>query len=141
MDVVNYVSDGFIQRKNGESFQGTLTIEGVNISPIEASFFSRNGTNYLWIKRKPILEYDNETKEYNKRERKPKWEAYLEKKVEDNTVKYVGSFYFLRLRYKIVGTWDNVFGIEKTRLNLYVDRYPIEKQIIINKAIERNNEQ
>ena len=47
-------------------------------------------------------------------------------------VVYVGEFYFLRWKFKIVGMWDDVDGILKQRLNFFVDRLPREQQTIIN---------
>ena len=44
---------------------------------------------------------------------------------------------FLRFKYSIVGVWDNVFGKDKQRLNLFVERLPMSEQTIINSNNER----
>ena len=76
------VSDGYIERKAGGGFEGNVCIEGVNLSPIVATYFQHNGENYLWLKRKPLLEYDLKTQSYKQRNRRPSWECYLKKQID-----------------------------------------------------------
>lgn len=124
--------NGYIQREAGGRYEGRLTIDGVNISPIEGVYFKKGLQNYLWLKRKPLLEYDFDKEVYNRRESKPKWEAYL-KKINNGHIAYQGEFYFLHFRYNIVGIWDRVLGIERQRrLNLFVERLDMNNQTIIN---------
>lgn len=130
--------NGFIKRTMDGRYEGKIEIDGVKLSEIEGTYFTEKGENYLWLKRKPILEYDTKSETYNKRERKPKWEAYLKKGVENGTIAYKGVFIFLRFRYSIVGVWDNVLGKEKQRLNLFVERLPMNQQTIINGNRIRN---
>lgn len=129
--------NGFIERKVGGEYGGTLKIEGIDLSPIIAQYFKQNGETYLWLRRKPLLEYDAHTQKYNKRERTPFFEAYLKKQVENSTFAFVGVFVFMRFKFKIVGFWDEVLGRDKRRLNLFVDRLPMEEQSIINGINER----
>jgi hypothetical protein len=56
----------------------------------------------------------------------------LKKQVENSTFAFVGIFVFMRFKFKIVGFWDDVLGRDKRRLNLFVDRLPMEEQSIIN---------
>jgi hypothetical protein len=131
-------SDGYVQRNGDGSFGGALKIEGVDLSPIEAVYFKKDGDTYLWLKRKPLLEYDHKTESYKERQKEPRWECYLKKQMEDGAVAFKGEFVFLRFRFNIVGVWDAVFGNDKKqRLNLYVERLPLSKQTIINNINER----
>lgn len=131
-------SDGYVQRSNDGSFGGALKIEGVDLSPIEAVYFKKDGDTYLWLKRKPLLEYDHKTESYKERQKEPRWECYLKKQIEDGAVAFKGEFIFLRFRFNIVGVWDAVFGKDnKQRLNLYVERLPLSQQTIINNINER----
>lgn len=121
-------------------YRGELTIDGVNLEGgIEAVFFKQDGDTYLWLKRRALLQYDISTDSYSKRDRKPKWEAYLKKQVEDNTTVFKGTFYFMRFKYSIKGYWDKVFGKDDSRLNLYVEELPMKEQDIINGIRNRNN--
>jgi len=129
--------NGYIERKAGGEYTGVLSIEGVNLSPIIAQYFKQDTDYYLWIRRKPLLEYDSQTMKYNRREREPRFEAYLKKQSNENTFAYVGEFFFLRFKFKIVGIWDNNFYKDRKRLNLYVDRLPMSEQTIINGINER----
>lgn len=129
--------NGYIQRSSDNKFTGQINVDGINLSPIEATFFETEGKNYLWLKRTPIKEYNFETSTFKTRQPKPQWEAYLEKQLNNNIVEYKGTFTFLRFRYSIVGTWDAVFGIEKSRLNLFVERLPMTEQTILTKINER----
>ena len=136
----NGYSTGYIFRRKNGSHEGVLDIEGVEVSPIEGMYFKEDGTQYLWLKRKPTLEYDDDECKYVTRASTPSFEAYLRKTSEDN-VAYRGEFTFLRFRYTIVGIWDTVFGSDKSRLNLYVERMPMSQQKIINSINERYKKQ
>lgn len=131
-------SDGYVQRNSDGSFGGAIKIEGVDLSPIEAVYFKREGDTYLWLKRKPLLEYDHKTESYKERQKEPRWECYLKKQLEEGAVAFKGEFIFLRFRFNIVGVWDAVFGNDKKqRLNLYIERLPLSQQTIINNINER----
>ena len=130
--------NGFLERKSGGKYEGKLSIEGIDLSPIEGVYFQEGGKQYLWIKRKPIIEYDYECQAYKKRPREPRWETYLEKQVENNSVAYKGECTLLHFRFSVVGTWDLVLGKEKQRLNIFVERLPMQEQTIIKNISERN---
>lgn len=138
----DYVN-GFIERKNSGRYEGTIRVEGINLSPIEALYFKKDGENYLWLKRINVLEYDETTQSYSEREAQPKWEAYLKKQMNGSVVTYKGEFNFMRFRFSIIGIWDSILGREKQqRLNLFVERLPQSEQTIINGINERKrNEQ
>lgn len=136
MNTDGYIN-GFIQRNKDGRVEGNITIDGVSLSPIEATFFEEDGKKCLWLKRKQILEYDEHTQSFIGRASEPRWEAYLIKQ-SDGVVAYNGYFYFFHFRYSIVGIWDNVFGKEKNRLNLFVERLPMSEQSIINNINNRN---
>lgn len=137
----NYVN-GHIQRSREGVYQGSLTIDGVNLEGgIEATYFTQDGKNYLWLKRKMMMEYDFESQTYRTRKREPQWEAYLEKQVEGSTVAYKGTFTFLRFKYSIVGVWDRILGNDKQRLNLFVERLPMAQQTILNSINERKRKE
>jgi hypothetical protein len=137
----NYIN-GHIQRSREGVYQGSLTIDGVNLEGgIEATYFTQDRKNYLWLKRKKMMEYDFESQTYRTRKREPQWEAYLEKQVEGNTVAYKGTFTFLRFKYSIVGVWDRILGNDKQRLNLYVERLPMAQQTILNGINERRRKE
>ena len=129
--------DGYIQRGKDGKYEGCIKVEGVDLSPIQAVMFRDEDKTYLWIRRKDILEYDFETTRYIRRKREPRLEAYLEKQLDGNTVAYKGEFMFLRFRFSVKGVWDAVEGFDKGRLNLYVERLPMERQDIIN-ALKKN---
>lgn len=129
--------NGFIERKNEGRYEGRITIDGVSMPSISATFFKEEGESYLWLKRKKILDYDFESQTYKEREAEPRWEAYLKKQIEGNTVAYKGEFMFLRFRYSIVGVWDRILGNDKQRLNLFVERLPMSQQTILNGINER----
>ena len=131
MSSYEYTS-GYIQRTKDGAYQGTLSIDGIELSGgIEAVCFEHEGVKYLWLKRKQILEYDFESQTYKQRKQKPYWEAYIKKQIDGNTVAYKGEFFFLKFKYSIVGVWDNVLGKEKQRLNLFVERLPMSQQSIL----------
>ena len=134
--VEDYIN-GYIQRSHGGSYDGKITIDGIMLPAISAVFFKDDGENYLWLKRKNVLDYDHESQTYKEREAKPKWEAYLKKQLDGDTVAYKGEFFFMHFKYSISGVWDKVLGNEKQRLNLFVERLPMSQQTIINS----NNEQ
>lgn len=129
--------NGFIERKNDGRYEGRITIDGVSMPSISAVFFKEEGESYLWLKRKKILDYDFESQTYREREAKPQWEAYLKKQLEDNVVAYKGEFFFLHFKYSIVGVWDKVLGIDKKRLNLFIERLPLSQQTVINAINEQ----
>ena len=133
-------ADGFVERKEDGKYEGTLKIDGkIDLSPIYGVYFKdEDYGSYLWIRRKPILEYDIETQSYKKRERKPMFECYLKKQVSDNAVAYKGTFFFMHFKFSITGVWDAVLGNDKKhRLNLFTERLPMEQQTIINSINER----
>lgn len=130
-------TNGYIQRTKSGSYEGRVTIDGVTLPAIIAVFFKDGTDNYLWLKRKRVLDYDFESQTYKEREAKPQWEAYLKKQSENNTVAYSGEFFFLHFKYSIVGVWDKILGTEKQRLNLFVERLPMPKQTLINSINEQ----
>ena len=137
MDESYSYTDGFIERRQGGHYEGSIKVHGVDLSPIEATFFQDDGETYLWIRRKPIMEYDFESQSYSTRKRTPHFEAYLKKQVEDNTVAFKGEFMFMRFKFSVVGVWDSVLGRENQRLNLFVERLPMTQQTILNDINQR----
>ena len=131
----DYVN-GYVERKQGGRYEGSLTIEGIRLPSISAVYFKEGEENYLWLRRKKVLEYDFESQAYHERDAKPHFEAYLKKQLDGNAVAYKGEFAFMRFRYSITGVWDKVFGNEKQRLNLFVERLPLSEQTIINSINE-----
>lgn len=134
--VEDYIN-GYIQRTQGGSYEGKITIDGISLPAISAVYFTKDSDNYLWLKRKKILDYDFESQTYKEREAIPPWEAYLKKQVADGAVAYKGEFCFLRFKYSIVGVWDCILGKDKQRLNLFVERLPMSQQTIVNAINER----
>ena len=132
-------TNGYLERKAGGRFEGELKIDGVNISPIEGMYFQDGAGTHLWLKRKPVLQYDIQTETYKPKIQEPRWEAYLHKDTS-NAVDYRGEFAFLRFKYSIVGIWDKVFGVNRKRINFYIERLPREKQTIINSINQRNKD-
>lgn len=130
-------SDGYVERKAGGKYEGELAIDGVSLSPILAVFFKEEGKSYLWLRRAPLLEYDFEELRYKQRQREPRWEAYLSK-YSDGKIAYRGECAFLHFKYEITCIWDDVFGKTRNRLNLFVERLPMNRQTIINSIKERN---
>lgn len=136
----DYVN-GHVERKQGGRYEGNLTIDGVNISPIVGVYFDKDGSKYLWLKRKKIKEYDFNTHTYKEREARPFWEVYLKKEMgSDSIIAYRGEFIFLHFKYSIIGIWDKILGKEKQRLNLFVERLPMAQQTIINSINEINKQ-
>jgi len=128
--------NGYVERKQGGVYEGKLSIDGILLPAISATYFKDDGENYLWIRRKKILEYDFELQAYHEREAKPQFEAYLKKQLDGNTVAYKGNFMFMRFKYSIIGVWDKILGNDKQRLNLFVERMPLSEQTIINSINE-----
>jgi hypothetical protein len=124
--------NGYIERQNGGTYEGRINIDGISLPAIIGVYFKDNGENYLWIKRKKVLEYDFESQTYKEREAKPQFEAYLKKQIDGNVVAYKGEFAFMRFKFSITGVWDKVLGKDKQRLNLFVERLPLAQQTIIN---------
>lgn len=137
MDYGDYVN-GYVQREMGGQYRGRLTVEGIDLSPIEAQYFKRDDGTYLFIKRKAVMEYDVETQSYNTRERRPPLSIYMKKMVEnDGVVAFKGTFMFMRFKFKIEGVWDKILGKEKNRLNLFVERLPNSEQTLLKSINER----
>lgn len=136
IDLGDYIN-GHIERKSGGRYEGQIIVDGVDLSPIEATYFVQDHKNYLWIRRKPIMEFDIERQQYITRRRKPDFECYLEKQVNGGVVEYKGVFTFLRFRYSMVGVWDRILGKDLQRLNLYVERLPLKEQTILKGINER----
>lgn len=134
--IEDYVN-GYVERRKDGTYGGSLTIEGINLQGgITATYFKDDGENYLWIRRKKVLEYDFESQAYHEREARPPFEAYLKKQLNDGTVAYKGEFAFMRFKYSITGVWNKVLGNDKHRLNLFVERLPLSQQTIINSINE-----
>jgi len=134
--MVEDYTNGYIQRQKNGSFEGRVSIDGVTLPNVVGVFFKEGEKKYLWLKRKKVLDYDFESQTYKEREAKPQWEAYLKKQIENDAVAYKGEFFFLHFKYSIVGVWDRVFGNDKQRLNLFVERLPMSQQTIINSINE-----
>lgn len=137
----DYVN-GYVERTK-DGYAGRITIEGINLGEVVATYFKRDNDMYLWLRRMKILEYDDVSQSYIEREARPKWECYLKKQMDDDAVVFKGEFNFMRFKFSIVGVWDKVLGMDKQhRLNLYVERMDRKKQDIINNINERlKNEQ
>lgn len=136
----DYVN-GFVERTR-DGYAGRITIEGINLGEIVATYFKKENETFLWLRRMKILEYDDVSQSYVERDARPKWECYLKKQVDDNVVAFKGEFNFMRFRFSITGVWDGVLGMDKHRLNLYVERMEKKQQRIINNINERKkNEQ
>lgn len=136
----DYVN-GFVERTR-DGYAGRITIEGINLGEIVATYFKKENDTFLWLRRMKILEYDDVSQSYVERDARPKWECYLKKQVDDNVVAFKGEFNFMRFRFSIAGVWDGVLGMDKHRLNLYVERMEKKQQRIINNINERKkNEQ
>ena len=129
--VEDYIN-GYIQRSQGGRYEGKITIDGISLPSISAIFFNDGESNYLWLKRKKVLDYDFESQTYKEREARPQWEAYLKKQIDNDTVAYKGEFFFMHFKYSITGVWDRILGNEKQRLNLFIERLPMSEQTIIN---------
>lgn len=133
--------NGYVQRTSGGTYDGKISIDGISLPAISAVYFKKDGENYLWLKRKKVLDYDEKSMTYREREARPQWEAYLKKQLSEDTVAYRGEFFFMHFKYSIVGVWDSVLGMDKQRLNLFVERLPMSQQTIINNIndLKRND--
>lgn len=127
----DYIS-GYLERTKEGKYEGELYCEGISLSPICGVLFKKEGKTYLWLKRKDILVYDAQEQRYIKRKREPRWEAYLEKQLDQASIAYKGKFSLMRFRFSITGIWDRVFGRTNERLNFFVERLPMNEQDIIN---------
>ena len=128
--------NGYIQKVGGK-YTGALTIDGISLlGGVSAVYFKQDGNVYLWIKRMEILDYDHASGTYKTRRARPYFEAYMKKTSESGAVAYKGEFVFMRMKYSICGVWDSVLGLERQRLNLYVERLPMSQQTIINSINE-----
>jgi hypothetical protein len=130
-------TNGYIQRTGNGSYEGSVVIDGVTLPEITAVYFKQGEESYLWLRRKKVLEYDSGSQSYKERDAEPRWEAYLKKQMDGETVAYKGEFMFLRFRFSIVGIWDGVLGRDRQRLNLFVERMPMSEQTVINNNNER----
>lgn len=124
--------NGYIERKSGGRFDGIMSVDGIDLSPITAVAFKQDDKTYLWLRRNDMLVYDEKCGKYKTKKREPRWEAYLEKQMDGSTVAYRGEFHFLMFKYEIVGVWDSILGKERSRMNFFVERLPMEHQDIIN---------
>lgn len=139
MNEYNGYVNGHIERKRNGLYEGSVTIEGIELQGgITAVFFQENGENYLWLRRKRVLEYDDVHEIFKERDAKPQWEAYLKKQMDNDVVAYKGDFIFMRFKYSIVGVWDRILGKDNQRLNLYIERLPMAQQSIINNIRDNN---
>lgn len=130
--------NGYLERSAGGNYEGRISVEGIDLSPITGVMFKQDSKSYLWLRRKDILEYDYDQQRYISRKREPRWEAYLEKQMDGNVVAFKGEFLFMRFRFSITGVWDGVFGKDKSRINFFVDRVPMDRQDIIQGLSKRN---
>lgn len=138
MESICDYNNGFIDKDSNGEYVGDINIEGINLSPICGQYFKKDGDTYIWIKRRPILEYDFKTESYSRREREPTFECYLKKQPDGDAVSFKGEFFFMRFRFSITGVWDSyVYGDSHRRLDLYIERMPAEQQTIINSINER----
>lgn len=135
--------NGFIEQK-GDSFSGKVTIDGITLSPIIATYFKKGGDTYIWLRREDVMEYDFDSQRFFKRKAEPQWECYLKKEPDGNTISFRGDFVFMKFRYSVCGIWDRILGTEKNRLNLFIERKPMSEQtllIAINKQRRINGRQ
>ena len=136
-DYGDYIN-GHIERVAQGGYSGQLTVEGIDLSPIEAQFFKKDGDIFCFIKRKPIMQYNHETQSYSTRERKPALQIYMKKQINpDGVVAFAGDFMFMRFKFKIEGVWDKILGKEKHRLNLFVERLPLSEQTLLRSINEK----
>lgn len=138
-DYGDYIN-GHVERTAKGEYTGRLSVEGIDLSPIQAQYFKKDGDIYCFIKRRPIMEYSMEQGKYITRERKPQLLIYMKKQVgTDGVVEYKGEFMFMRFRFSIVGVWDKILGRDTNlqRLNLFVERLPMSEQTLLNSINER----
>lgn len=138
MDNYDGYVNGHIERTSYGNHEGTLTVEGINLSPIEAYYFKKDGDVFVYIKRKPIMEYDYDKETYIKRERKPQLQIYMKKQINpDGVVAFKGEFMFMRFKFYIEGVWDAILGKKNNRLNLFVERAPKNKQTLLQNIAKK----
>lgn len=128
----DYVN-GYVERKRDGKYEGKVAINGIALGTIQGVYFQEHGEDYLWLRRKKILEYDEQQQIFHEREPRPQWECYLKKTTTPQGVNYRGEFVFMRFKFSIIGIWDNVLGRDDKshRLNLYIERLPMEEQSIL----------
>lgn len=131
-----YSNCGYIEFKKGE-YVGELSIDGVNISPIVGYYFKDGSQQWLWLKRKRVLEYDIESGNFKTRNPSPMFEVYMEK--HKSPIAYKGTFVFFKFKYNIVGIWDER-NKDKQRLNFTIERCPNAEQNIIKRINDIRNE-
>lgn len=136
--IENAYTNGHLERIAGGKYEGTIEIDGVNLSPIDGLFFKEKGKNWLWVKRKETIEYDIKTDSYTKRRSQPFWECYLEKQMSGD-IAYIGYFIFCHFKYVIKGVFDK-FMKDVDRINFYIERLPMCEQTIINNINLKNKE-
>ena len=135
-------TNGYLERTQDGRYSGTLTVEGINLTPIEGQYFKNDSEMYLFIKRCPIMEYDYDKGCYTTRERKPQLIIYLKKVIGgDGVVAYKGDFMFMRFKFNIEGVWDAILGKERNRLNLFVERAPMSEQLLLKSVAEKRKRQ
>lgn len=142
MDYDEGYVNGYVERSSFGGYLGKLTIEGITFPSIEGTYFKQDGNTYLFLKRRPIMEYDYEKGEYKTREPRPQVKIYMQKQVDgDGVVAFKGDFMFMRFKFNIIGVWDMVLGKDKKRLNLFVERAPRKEQtLLIGIAKRKSNE-
>ena len=84
-DYGDYIN-GHVERTAKGEYTGRLSVEGIDLSPIQAQYFKKDGDIYCFIKRRPIMEYSIEQGKYITRERKPKasrhgWRCGIQRRV------------------------------------------------------------
>lgn len=133
----NTYANGYLERKTNGGYEGEISIEGVDLSPIVGIFFKEKGKQYLWLKRKKIVDYDHKQGIFVSRSPSPYWETYLGTN-SNQMSRYKGEFFFFHVKFNIYGIWD---GIDKkrNRMNFFIDRVPMSEQTIINNINKKNN--
>lgn len=132
--------NGYIERKKDGRYSGCLTIEGIDLSPISALMFDVEGERHIWLRRSDSLVYDEHTQRYEKKRRSPYFEAYMSKTSQDGSFFYSGEFCFMKFMFRVKGVWEQDFGGDGTRMNLFVERLPYERQTIINGINKRKTD-
>ena len=54
-DYGDYIN-GHVERTAKGEYTGRLSVEGIDLSPIQAQYFKKDGDIYCFIKRRPIME-------------------------------------------------------------------------------------
>lgn len=132
--------NGYLERKSSDRYRGEMEIDGVALGSIDGVYFREGGKMLLWLKRSPVVEYDDKERKFKKRRSEPAWEVVLEPMPKNDAANYRGEFIFLRFRYSIIGIWDEVWK-DRYRINFYVERLPMSQQTIIQGISARNNKQ